>query len=339
VTYTGTASTNAITGLGFSPDWLWIKGRSAALWHNLFDTVRGNNKILYSNATNAEESEATASLTSFDSNGFTLSSNGSTGVGNTNGNGTTYVAWAWDAGTSTASNTDGSITSSVRANASAGFSIVSYTGTGSAETIGHSLNDAPHLVIIKERDTPSSGVSGWMTYHKGVGDANKYLRLEGTAAASTASAVFGSDPTASVFSIGNDREVSDNTKAFIAYCFAPVAGYSAFGSYTGNGASGYPNADGPFVFTGMRPRFVLIKATSQAENWVIYDTARSTFNVLDDQLYPNANTAETSGANREIDVYSNGFKIRSNSGQVNSNNATYIYAAFAEHPFKTARAR
>ena len=194
-------------------------------------------------------------------------------------------------------------------------------------TVGHGLNAPPVVYIIKDLDNAYD----WAVVTTLLTNTTDYLVLNKT----DASANFNeSAPTSSVF-----RPSQSANSNYIAYCFAPVAGYSAFGSYTGNGAGGYPNADGPFVYLGFRPRFVLIKATSQTENWVVYDTARSSYNVLDDQLYPNANTAETSGANREIDVYSNGFKIRSNSGQVNSNSATYIYACFAEHPFKTARAR
>ena len=167
-----------------------------------------------------------------------------------------------------------------------------------------------------------------------------YINLNGTGPA-TSSDQFGSqEPTSTYFYVkSNTGSGANKSDGMIYYIWTAIEGYSFFGSYTGNGAGGYPDADGPFVYTGMRPAFILIKCSSSSENWVIYDTARSTFNVLDDQLYPNASTAETSGANREIDVYSNGFKIRSNGGFLNSNTATYIFAAFAEHPFKTARAR
>ena len=324
--WTGNGSTQSISGLSMSPDLVWIKNRGASFSHHLYDVVRGVSERLRSDRTNA--ADTAVPITSFDSAGFTLPTD-ITGAINQSSN--TYVGWAWDGGTSTATNTDGSITANVRANQSTGFSIVSYTGTGSAETIGHGLNAAPHLVIIKERDTPSSGTSGWMTYHKGVNDANKYLRLEGTAAAQTASAVFGSDPTASVFSIGNDREVSDSSKAFIAYCFAPVAGYSAFGSYTGNSST-----DGLFVYTGFRPRFLLFKRSSSTSNWVIMDTAINSYNVAQDYLRADLSNAETSLA-AGLDILSNGFKFRTSAFPNDS--ATYIYAAFAENPFKYSRAR
>ena len=329
--WTGTGSSRSITGYGFSPDLAWIKSRSDAYVHYWVDTVRGAANRLQSNSSTTELNSP-QSLTAFNSDGFDLGNEQAV-----NENNDTFVGWAWDAGTSTVNNnTDGSITpTGVRANASAGFSIVTWTGTSSNETVGHGLNAAPGLIIAKARNEATF----WPVYHSSLGRGG-YLALDETYANDTNYSDYWGDaePTNAVFGIKGNSGNNRSGKNMLAYCFAPVAGYSAFGTYTGNGAGGYPNADGPFVFTGMRPRFVLIKA-NQAENWVIYDTARSTYNVLDDQLYPNASTAETSGANREIDVYSNGFKIRSNSGQLNSNNATYTYAAFAEHPFKTARAR
>ena len=294
VTYTGTASTNAITGLGFSPDWLWIKGRSAALWHNLFDTVRGNNKILYSNATNAEESEATASLTSFDSNGFTLSSN-----------------------------TDGSITSSVRANASAGVSIVGWAGTGvGSATVGHGLNAAPKIVIIKNR----TNTSDWAFYNTLIDGSYDYLYLNNTDAKANSG---WNAPTNSVFTASNASASSTNV---IAYCFTPVSGYSSFGVYTGSGSN-----DGRFVFTGFAVRWLLIKCTSAAgQEWVIIDSARSPFNVADDALYANDNAAEATNSTRDVDLLSNGFKLRNgSSGATDFSGRTYIYMAFASNPFQT----
>jgi len=335
VTYTGNNSAQTISGLGFSPDLAWIKNRSGTQSHVLVDTVRGRAKSSYSNLTVAENtSGSTNDLVSFDATGFTLGPNSQSGVNTLNA---AMVAWTWDGGTSTVSNTDGSITSSVRANASAGFSIVTYTGNGSSgATVGHGLNAAPGWFTIACRNTTNY----WDTWHSGyyVAGSKNYMRMNSTGAAGYAADMF-QTPTSSVVTLGTSTSMNGSNNTYVMYCWTPVEGYSAFGSYTGNGASGYPNADGPFIFTGMRPRFVLIKASSQSENWVIYDTARSTFNVLDDQLYPNATTAETSGANREIDVYSNGFKIRSNGGFVNASGATYVYAAFAEHPLKTARAR
>ena len=226
------------------------------------------------------------------------------------------------------------IASVCRANQSTGFSIITYTGNGtSGSTVGHNLNKKPDFIILKSRASEN-----WLVYHSNYGSSyHSDLNLNG-GFHSGGSKWTNTEPTSSVFSVASDPAINFGSTNYVAYAWSAVEGYSSFGSYTGNGASGYPNADGPFVYTGMRPHFVLIKANA-SENWTIYDTARSTFNVLDDQLYPNENYSETSGANREIDVYSNGFKIRSNGGFVNSSNTTYVYAAFAEHPFKTARAR
>ena len=198
------------------------------------------------------------------------------------------------------------------------------------QSFGHGLPAKPDFALVKNRDSSYN----WDIYHSSLG-YNASLIFTG---AGTRSGAFSGEPTSTVIQTKHDY-THINTDDYIAYCWTAIEGYSHFGTYIGNGAGGYPNANGPFVYTGMRPAFVLIKAISGTENWVLYDTARSTFNWLDDQLYPNANTAETSGSNREIDVYANGFKIKSNSGQLNTNDATYAYAAFAERPFKTARAR
>ena len=324
---TQNASTNAITGLGFNPDLVWIKSRSNANWHNLFDAVRGNNRILYSNATNAEEVEATASLTSFNSDGFTLSGNGSSGVGNVNGNGTTYVAWAWDAGNTTVTNTQGSITSQVRANASAGFSIVSWTGNGSTlATVGHGLGVVPGLVILKSRDDGTYQWPVWHSYY-GASTTSKLVlsRTDGTITGDTNGYVTSLTSTTFGFG-GGTAAVNANTQRYIAYCFAPVAGYSSFGSYTGNGS-----ADGPFVYTGFRPRWVMIKNASASANWVIQDTARSAKNIATEYLLADNSAAE--GNSDIMDITSNGFKQRNTFASNNTNGATYIYFAFAESPF------
>ena len=324
--YTGNASTNAITGLGFSPDLVWIKSRSAANWHNIFDTVRGNTRILYSNATDAEANEATASLTSFNSDGFTLSGNGSTGVGNVNGNGTTYAAWTWDAGSSTVTNTQGSITSSVRANTSAGFSVVSFTGAGGSQTVGHGLGVTPAMIIVKNRATTNA----WAVWFTGY-TANEYLVLNSTAAKSTFSTQWGSTPTSTVFGVA-DTSVNGSGNGIIAYCFAPVAGYSNGFSCTGNGST-----DGSFVYLGFRPRLILLKCSSTTGNWTLLDTAREGYNVDNDPLYPNLSNAE--GTTDLLDITSNGFKLRTTDASVNSSGATYVGYAWAEAPFAYSRAR
>jgi hypothetical protein len=327
VLYTGTGGSSfSITGLGFSPDWVWIKERSAIADHALFDTVRGTNKRLESNNTTAE-STTTGNLLSFDSAGFTLGSKIQV-----NAAGQTYVAWTFDAGTSTVTNTAGSITSQVRANPSAGFSVVTYTGTGSAgATVGHGLGVAPTFMIFKRRD--DSGLN-WRVYHKDIGNT-KILYLSNTTDATTDPAWNNTTPSSTVFTLGNDSAINVSGGTAVGYIFSPISGYSSFGSYTGNGST-----DGPFVYTGFRPRFVLCKLSSAAgADWLIFDTTRSSYNVVQANLRPNTSDAEDASQAR-IDILSNGFKIRAASGvEPNQSSGIYVYAAFAESPFQYARAR
>jgi len=325
--YTGNSSTQTISGLGFSPDFLWFKARSVAYSHALYDTVRGYTKSLVSNATLPEATES-GGLSAFNSDGFSLNGE-NTAQGSTNTSGQTYVAWAWDAGSSTVTNTDGTITSSVRANASAGFSIVSYTGTGSAATVGHGLNVAPSMMLVKQR----SGASSWAVYHASLG-STQYLELNTTIAAATATNRWNdTDPTSSVFSVSVSGTTNNSGKDYISYCFAPVEGYSAFGSYLGNGSS-----DGPMVYTGFRPAFVLLKCSSAAgTSWTIHDNKRLGYNPDQDLLFPDTSDAENPTS--YMDFLSNGFKLRIVSSFANASGSTFIYAAFAENPFRTARAR
>jgi hypothetical protein len=328
--YQGNGGTNTISGLNFSPDFVWIKNRPYIYDHVLFDAVRGTTKILKSNSTAAESTQST-SLTSFNSDGFTLGADGSGEYNFSSAH--NYVAWTWDAGTSTVSNTDGSITSSVRANASAGFSVVTYTGTGSAATVGHGLGVAPSLLIVKQRNA----VRGWSVYHKDIG-ASYYLELQRTDAKGGPYSGLWNDtaPTSTVFSILNDGGSNASGGTYVAYCFAPVEGYSAFGSYTGNGS-----ADGPFVYCGFRPRFLLIKRTdTSGYPWVIVDAARDGYNLTYKWLEPNSSSAEqTTQPVADADFLSNGFKLRGNGNTTNQSSGTYIYFAVAESPFQYARAR
>ena len=331
-TYTGTGATQSITNSGsMQPDFVWIKSRSAATSNGLFDAVRGTNKALYSNLTAAEDTY-TNTLNSFNSNGFTLGAD--TTWGGVNTNAATYVAWQWNAGGSNATNTSGTITSTVRANTTAGFSIVTYTGNGSAGTVGHGLGVAPSMVIIKSR---SDADSSWIVYHSSISPTN-LLTLQTTAAQQNLPLYFNSTATAStVFSIGSSAntgvDLNVSTKNYVAYCFAAVAGYSAFGSYTGNGSS-----DGPFVYTGFRPRYLLIKCYNQTANWQILDTATNTYNAADKFLRANSSIAEST--NYPVDILSNGFKLRNTDGDYNASASySYIYAAFAENPFKYSLAR
>lgn len=330
-TYTGTgaslAVSNAVNNVSFQPDFVWTKPRSTAVGHTLFDSLRGVTKYLQSNTTGAEGTAAT-SLTAFNSNGFTVNSDTSTGA-----NGVTYVGWQWQAGAgSSSSNNSGSITSTVSVNTTAGFSIVTYTGTGANATVGHGLGVAPRMIIFRAR----SIVENWPTWHTNLTSAAYVLTLNTTNAQASVPQVMNSTaPTSSVFSVGTSTGSNGSGTTYVAYCFAPIAGYSAFGSYTGNGST-----DGPFVFCGFRPRFVLIKESSAAgNNWVIYDTARDTYNECSNILYPNLSNAEFSGSTVNLDILSNGFKPRDNWGGNNTNGSTYIYAAFAENPFKYSLAR
>jgi len=316
VLYTGNATARSITGVGFQPDWVWIKGRTTAYNNTLFDAIRGATKRLYSNGTDAESTQ-TATLTSFDSDGFSLGNNASV-----NSATSTFVAWNWLASNTTASNTDGSITSTVSANTTSGFSIVSYTGTGANATVGHGLGAVPKMIIVKDR----SAVKNWTVYHIGVGN-DKDILLDVTNAENTSTAWNNTTPTSSVFSIGTLGNVNTSSNNYIAYCFAEKKGFSKFGSYTGN-----DNADGPFIYTGFKPAFTILKRTDSADNWLMQDNKRKNpFNVVDTQLFPDLNNAESSSS-AILDYCSNGFKIRKTGGNINASGGSYIYMAFAEQP-------
>jgi hypothetical protein len=305
------------------PDLVWIKSRNVGgNNHNLWDSVRGAGKALFSNLTDAEGTDT--DMTGFTSSGFSFS--GVAYDSNTTGN--NLVAWQWKANGSAVTNTSGSITSQVSAGTSQGFSVVTYTGTGANATVGHGLGVAPKMIIVKRR----SGVSNWETYHSSLGAAY-YVVLDGTNAQINSTVVWNNtSPTSSVFSLGTGGN-NTSSATYVAYCFSEVAGFSKFGSYTGNGS-----ADGPFVFCGFRPRYVMIKRTDSALGWVIWDTARGTFNTDDKVLQPNLSNAEAAST-LFIDVLSNGFKIRNTPGEFNASGGTYIFAAFAEHPFKNSLAR
>jgi hypothetical protein len=318
VTYTGNGSTQTISGLEFSPDLVWIKQRSSTEWHVLTDSVRGNQKTLFSNSTTTEDT--TARGVSLQSSGFDL-----TDWTAVNASAASYAGWCWDAGSTTVTNTNGSITSSVRANPSAGFSIVTYTSNGTNGTsVGHGLNVKPALVIQKNR----TSTSDWLVLTQLIDGSDDYLLLNSAAGAATAAAGM----TSTTFGSW-DRP---NGNSMVAYCFAPVAGYSAFGSYTGNGST-----DGPFVYLGFRPRFLLWKSSSYSTgdtNWVMFDSARSPYNRTVLHLRADLSAAEASGS-EYIDLCSNGFKLRYTDANNNANGQTYVYAAFAENPFSVARAR
>ena len=329
VEYTGNNTANAISGVGFQPDMLWIKRTDAAqtFSNGVFDAVRGRSKSVITNLTIGEQtSTSTNDLVSFDGDGFTLGPSSQVSVNDNTG---TYVAWCWKANGAGSSNTDGSITSTVSANTDSGFSIVTYTGTGSAGTVGHGLSVAPSMIIVKNRDSSTD----WHTFHASLGPT-KYLKLNLTSGEGTASSVWDNTaPTDSVFSIAVDGNNNGSGNSIVAYCFAAIPGYSAFGSYTGNGS-----ADGPFVYTGFRPAFVMVKGSSFSSNWIMWDTARDPYNMTVNRLLANGSNANSSGFNYDIDILSSGFKLRA-AGEINGNTQTFIYMAFAENPFKIALAR
>ena len=319
VLYTGNGSTNAITGVGFQPDWVSIKRRSGSASNGgVFDVVRGVTKLLSTSLSDAEDTRAD-SLTAFGADGFTLGAD----TGNyVNTNSETFVSWNWKAGGSASSNSDGDITSSVSANTTAGFSVVGYTGTGTAgDTIGHGLGIAPKVIIIKNRSSAFS----WEFGHSSIGFTKK-LKLDTTSAEITDTGAFNNtDPAASVFTVGNNSSSNGSGNNMIAYCFAEIRGFSKFGSYTGNGST-----DGPFVYTGFKPAWVLQKNASATQGWQLQDNKRLGYNPDNYLLQPNSSQAESSV--QRIDIVSNGFKVRTTDAGQNTNGNEYIYMAFASEP-------
>jgi hypothetical protein len=316
--YTGNGTTNhAITGVGFQPDLNWIKKRSTTDNHILHYVGLNAGDYLVTNSTQ-ELSNSGEMTKSLDSDGFTVGTRGEV-----NTNNSTFVSWNWLAGGTASSNTDGSITSSVSANTTSGFSIVSYTGTGANATVGHGLGVAPKMIIIKNR----SATDDWAVYHGSLA-TDKYLRLNQTTAQETGTPMWNDTaPTSSVFSLGSYHNSNGPSENMIAYCFAEKKGYSKFGSYIGSGT-----ADGTFVYTGFRPAFILAKRTDAVDNWVMYDNRRSGYNPQNDRLYPNGNFAEEGTTDKMFDMLSNGFKARATWTTINASGGNYIYMAFAEHP-------
>jgi len=302
VLYTGNAGTLNVTGVGFSPSLVWIKGRGYADSQVLTDTVRGTTKCLSSDSTTAEFTQ-TNGLTAFGGDGFTL------GNWSAINRASTTVAWNW------------------KKTADAGFDIVAYTGNGSNRTISHNLGAVPKMIIVKERDNAND----WKVYHHSIGNG-KSLRLDTTAAEGDDSTAWNSTtPTSSVFSVGTSNAVNRNGGGIIAYLFAEKQGYSKFGSYTGNG-----NADGTFVYTGFKPAFVLYKGTAADTRWIMIDNKRDNFNSTNTHaLTANSIVVENVGF-WDLDFLSNGFKLRLNDAEANGSGASYIYMAFAENPFTTS---
>jgi hypothetical protein len=325
--YTGNGSSQSVTNSGsMQPDFVWIKSRSNSSFHHLVDVVRGTNSTLYSNSDEAQSADTNV-ITAFNSNGFSVGSNA--GV---NGNARTYVGWQWDAGTSTVTNTSGSISAQVRASTTAGFSVVTYTGTGSAATIGHGLGISPRMIIVKRRN--SSG--NWAVFHSNAGN-EAVAFLNSNAAFSSPETTYwnATSPTSTVFSVGTNSAVNASGGTYVAYVFAQVSGYSSIGRYTGNGST-----DGPFVYTGFRPRYIMIKNRDSTGAWMVSDTARFPINVVNGAIEAQSSAAEFTGDSfYQYDILSNGFKIRGVSSAINSNGGAYMYIAFAESPFNYSLAR
>jgi len=311
----------------FKPDFVWVKSRTNTQWNNLTDSVRGVTKLLYSNATNAEATNSTA-LTAFNSNGFSVGDDsGGNGV---NTSGQNYVGWQWQAGAGTTStNTSGSISSTVSVNTTAGFSIVTYTGVGSSpKTVGHGLGVAPKMIILKSR----GAAVNWYVWHTSLGATQVIEGLNTTGAASTQPTFNSTLPTSSVISLGNN-DSNNSGSTYVLYVWAEIAGFSKFGSYVGN-----TSADGPFVYCGFRPKYLLVKNTTSYD-WHVFDAARNTYNFTNSSLKPDTSGAEYTNNDVSYDFLSNGFKVRGTDLALNANGNTMIFAAFAEHPFKNSNAR
>ena len=323
--FTGNGSTQSITGLDFQPDWVWFKNRSSTQNHRLFDSVRGAGKNIVSNNTGAEIDAGTGTdgqLRSFTSDGFTVGSDGSVNHNNEN-----IVSWNWKAGTSVSGTTTGSGTGkaySGSVNTTSGFSIIKYIGNGTAgHSIPHHLGITPEIIIAKRL----SDAGEWYVFSTGMGNT-KHMRLNQTGAEDTANTIWNNtSPTSSVFTVGTNVDMNTNNDPVIAYSFNSVQGFSKMGEYTGNG-----NADGPFIYTGFKPAFVMIKRTvGGTDNWVMYDNKRSPFNEANENLAANASSTTNTGI--KIDMLSNGFKCRVTEGNTNVSGNTYTYMAFAENPF------
>ena len=321
--YTGTGGSRSVTNDGNSdlqPDWLWVKRRSATNSHHLVNSSMGlsGDVALASDLTNAQFATP---VSAFNSDGFSFNA----GDASVNANSSTYVAWNWKAGGTGSSNTDGSITSTVSANTTAGFSIVSYTGTGSAGTVGHGLSSAPSIIIIK---VLTNTANDWVVYHQATGN-NQSTFLNANNAVFSNAFINNTTPTSSVFSVDGSNYSSGSSRNYIAYCFAEKKGYSKFSSYQGSG-----NSNGPYIHLGFSPAWVMIKNTEGTDNWNIYDNKRLGYNTNYSFLIanePNAENTTTSTAN--LDLLSSGFKIRSSTGHLNTSGDKYIFMAFAESPF------
>ena len=326
--YTGNSSVRTLTGVGFQPDFVWIKDRTNARDHMIFDSVRTATKDIHSNNDDSETTIADT-LTAFTSDGFSLGADSTAASALVNGNSNNYVSWNWRGASSSGSaNAVGSINSTVSANTTGGFSVVKYTGTGSNATVGHGIGIAPEFILVKKYNTTQA----WRCGHVGMGWTHGNNLNNGGAIYDSDTYWQDTAPTTTVFSVGTDTEVNGSGATHIAYCFAPVKGFSKFGSYTGNS-----NTNGPFIYCGFKPAFVLIKNLNTSNHWLIIDNKRSEFNKADEGLFPNENQAEhANSASSGINIVSNGFKIRTTGNAAanynNNDGDNYLFAAFAEAP-------
>ena len=328
--YAGNSGTQSVTGVGFQPDFLWVKNRQTAYNHALVDVVRGATKSVASNSTAVER---TSDITSLDSDGFSLQFVTATGSFSENQGSQNYVSWNWKAGGSDSTNNDGDLTSQVSVNTEAGFSIVAYTGSDSAATVGHGLGVAPDFVLIKQRTATGNWIVGadipnWTW-------TNDYLLLDDTAAKQTnaGSTFFTGAPTSTVLNLGGGSYTSSSSQELIAYCFASIEGYSKVGTYIGNGST-----SGPFIFTGFRPAWILFKRIDGGtHHWRLFDSVRNTFNEVDEYLTPSSAIVEDTG--KDVDFLSNGFRIITTDTDTDTSGGEILYLAFAEQPFKYANAR
>ena len=324
--YTGTGSSNAVTGVGFEPSFTWIKNRDGTNFHNLYDVIRGATKTLDS-ATTAAESTSGSGLTAWGSDGFTVVSDG-----DVNASSNPYVSWNWVAGTSFTNDASatgiGSIDSTGSFNNDSGFSIVSYTGTGSAGTIKHGLNSAPSMIIVKKRNTTNN----WDCFHASLG-ATKHIYLNATnAVMDNVNRWNDTAPTTSVFSVGDGGSVNASSDTYIAYCFAEKKGYSKFGKYIANA-----NANGTFVYLGFKPAFLLIKNTSQETDWIMYDNKRDGYEPQNKEFAANSNAVEANAEDNNVQFCANGFKVRNTGTKTNADAGnTLIYMCFASNPLVTS---
>ena len=312
--YTGNGGTQSLTGVGFQPDFTWIKSRSLNEHHNLYDAVRGVTKPLYTNL-NYGEGSVSDSLTAFGTDGFSIGANAYI-----NSNSATFASWNWKANGAGSANTDGTINSTVSVNTTAGFSIVKYTGTGSAGSVGHGLSVKPDLIISKAY----SASGDWNVYHDSF-SAQQRIKLNSASNTSSNSSIFASLPTNQVVNIGTGGDINTSGTSHLFYCFASKTGYSKFGSYAPS-----PSGGNPFIYTGFKPSFLIIKGTVDSRNWILFDNKRED-NEINNAIKPNANNAEFTESGLGVDILSNGFKIRGASGQINTTDGVkYLYIAFGQ---------